>query len=154
MPEPPCPAATAARPRRWRKLTRDDRGAATIQILGIALIGLLFAAAIYGGSSVFAARSNGYALAQSAARAGAQQIDLTAYRATGQVRLAPAQAAQAATQFLAAAGATGTVDKVTAATITVTATSRQATPALRPFGYPTVTVTSTASATATLTPTT
>jgi hypothetical protein len=154
MSEQHLPATTASRHRRWRKLARDDRGAATIQILGIALIGLLFATAIYGGSSIFAARSHGFSLAQSAARAGAQQIDLAAYRTTGQVRLDPARAAQAATQFLAAAGATGTVDEITAAAITVTATSRQATPALRPFGYPTVTVTATASATATLTPTT
>ncbi|WP_173079961.1 hypothetical protein [Phytohabitans rumicis] len=131
---------------RWRP---DDHGAATIQILYIVLIGLMFAAAIIGGGSVLAARSQGYSLAQSAARAGAQQIDLAAYRATGQLRLDPARAAQAALQFLAAAGATGSVDGVTAATITVTVTSRQATPALRTFGHPTVTVTSTASATAT-----
>jgi hypothetical protein len=148
VPEQSRPVPDAPQPQQRRR----DRGAATIQILGIALIGLLFAAAIYGGSSVFAARSHGYGLAQSAARAGAQQIDLAAYRSTGQIRLDPARAAQAALQFLAAASATGTVDEVTAVTITVTATSRQATPALRTFGYPAVTVTATASATAALTP--
>ncbi|MEU4217177.1 hypothetical protein [Actinoplanes sp. NPDC026623] len=146
MPSPVTPAQ-----RRRKVLLRDDTGAVTIQVLYIAVIGLLFAAALYGGATVLAARSHGYSLAQSAARAGAQQVDLTHYRSTGQVRLDPARAAQAAKQYLRSAGATGTVDKVTLAEITVTATSTQATPALRPFGYTAVTVTSTASATATVT---
>jgi hypothetical protein len=150
MVEHPCPAPASGR-RRWRDLAREDSGAATVQILYIGLIGLVFAAALFGAGTVLAARSGGYSLAQSAARAGAQQIDLAVYRTTGQVRLDPARAAQAAKQYLAAAGATGTVDKVTVAQITVTATSHQRTPALRYFGYPTVTVTSTASATATIT---
>jgi len=151
MPERTVPPATRA-PRR-RPQRRDDSGAVTIQVLYIAVIGLLFAAALYGGGTLLGARSHGYGLAQSAARAGAQQIDLALYRDTGQVRLDPARAAQAAKQYLAAAGATGTVDHVTVNEITVTATSTQATPALRYFGYPTVTVSSTASATATVTPT-
>jgi hypothetical protein len=149
MPEPTPPPVTPAQ--RGRQLLRDDTGAVTIQVLYIAVIGLLLAAALYGGATVLAARSHGYSLAQSAARAGAQQIDLTHYRTTGQVRLDPARAAQAAKQYLRSAGATGTVDKVTQAEITVTATSKQATPSLRYFGYATVTVTSTASATATVT---
>jgi hypothetical protein len=149
MPEHTTTPATRAQ--RRRLLLRSDTGAVTIQVLYIAVIGLLFAAALYGGGTVLAARSHGYSLAQSAARAGAQQIDLTHYRTTGKVRLDPARAAQAAKQYLAAAGATGTVDKVTLAEITVTATSKQATPALRTFGYTTVTVTSTASATASVT---
>jgi hypothetical protein len=144
------PAAVTGIARR-RQALRGDTGAVTIQILYIALVGLLFAAALFGGATVLAARTHGYSLAQSAARAGAQEIDLTLYRSTGQVRLDPARAAQAAKRYLSAAGATGTVDKVTQAEIVVTATSRQATPALRNFGYSTVTVTSTASATATVT---
>lgn len=150
MPDHTPPQVTAAIQRR-RQLLRDDTGSVTIQVLYIAVIGLLFAAALFGGATVLAARSHGYSLAQSAARAGAQQIDLAHYRSTGQVRLDPARAAQAAKQYLAAAGATGRVDKVTLAEITVTATSKQATPALRSFGYPSVTVTSHASATATVT---
>ncbi|ROO62986.1 hypothetical protein EDC02_4995 [Micromonospora sp. Llam0] len=152
MPDQPTPRQdTPARPRRQRQPPRGDSGAVTIQVLYIAVIGLLFAAALYGGATILAARSHGYSLAQSAARAGAQHIDLAHYRATGQIRLDPGPAAQAAKQYLAAAGATGTVDTVTLAEITVTATSTQATPALRSFGYDTVTVTSTASATATAT---
>ncbi|MFY1674033.1 hypothetical protein ACN27G_29455 [Plantactinospora sp. WMMB334] len=151
MPEhtPPPPATPARRrPQPWH----GDTGAVTIQVLYIAVIGLLFAAALYGGGTLLGARSHGYSLAQSAARAGAQQIDLALYRSIGEVRLDPARAAQAARQYLTAAGADGTVDKVTAAEITVTATSRQATPALRHFGFATVTVTATATATAAVTP--
>jgi hypothetical protein len=149
MSDHPIPPVTDTA--RWRQVLRGDSGAVTIQVLYIAVIGLLFAAALYGGATVLAARSHGYSLAQSAARAGAQEIDLSLYRGTGQVRLDPARAAQAAKQYLSAAGATGTVDKVTQAEIIVTATSRQATPALRNFGYSSVTVTTTASATATVT---
>jgi hypothetical protein len=151
MPERTSPPP-AVRVRCWRHLRRSDSGAVTIQVLYIAVIGLFFAAALYGGGTVLAARSHGYSLAQSAARAGAQQIDLGVYRSTGQIRLDPARAAQAAKQYLASAGATGTVDTITLADITVTAVSQQPTPALSYFGYTTVTVTSTASATATVTP--
>jgi hypothetical protein len=112
---------------------------------------VLAAAALLGGGALFAARAHGYDLAQSAARAGAQQIDTATYRNSGILRLDPARATQAAEQFLAAAGATGTV-QVNAARITVTATSHQATPMLQPFGITTITVTSTASATPTTGP--
>ncbi|MFB9443033.1 hypothetical protein Dvina_51425 [Dactylosporangium vinaceum] len=120
-------------------------------MLFIGLLVVMFVAALIGGGALFAARATGFDLAQSAARAGAQQIDTATYRATGQLRLDPAKAAQAAKQFLAGAGATGTVE-VTTAKITVVATSHQATPMLARFGYDTVTVTSTASATPTTGP--
>jgi hypothetical protein len=140
------PARTVRGRRRRSRLVDADRGGASIQILYIAIIGLLFAAGLHGGGTVLAARSHGYGLAQSAARAGAQQIDVAAYRATGELRLDPTLAAQAAVRFLAEAGATGVVDHITATEITVTATSRQPTPALRTFGYPAVIVTATATA--------
>ena len=128
----------------------EDRGAVAVSLLITGMIVIVAAAALIGGGSVLAARSHGYSLAQSAARAGAQHIDLVQYRSTGQVHLDPARAAQAAKHYLAGVGATGTVDKVTQAAITVTASSRQPTPALRTFGYGTVTVTATASAAATV----
>ncbi|MBG0569000.1 hypothetical protein [Actinoplanes aureus] len=129
----------------------DDRGAVAVMLLFIGMIAIVAAAGLLGGGAVFAARAHGYDLAQAAARAGAQQIDTGAYRTDGTVRLDAARAAQAAKQFLAAADATGNV-QVTAAEITVTATSRQATPMLRMFGIATITVTSTAAATPTLGP--
>ncbi|MFC0531346.1 hypothetical protein [Phytohabitans kaempferiae] len=124
----------------------SDRGAASISILFVALLGLLFAAALHGGGTVLAARAHAAAVAQSAARAGAQQIDLARYRVTGQIRLDHAAAARAAAQFLADAGAAGTIDVVTGTAITVTAVVARRTPALRVVGRPTVTVTATATA--------
>jgi hypothetical protein len=112
--------------------------------LGLIAVGL--AAALLGGGALLTARTAGYDTAQSAARAGAQQIDLPHLRATGLLRLNPARAATAAKQYLTDAGATGQVT-VTAARITVTATSRQPTPMLRIVGHDFVDVTATASAT-------
>jgi len=125
---------------------RSDAGIATVWMVFTTFLVVIIAAVIFGGGVIFAARTHGYDLAQQAARAGAQQLDLPTYRATGVLRLDPARAATAARQFLAAAGATGTV-QVSAARITVTATSQQPTPMLASFGVRTVTVTSTASAT-------
>jgi hypothetical protein len=137
--------------RRRLAVPGDDRGGIAVMLLFIGMVAIVAAAGLLGGGAVFAARSHGYDLAQAAARSGAQQIDTAAYRTDGTLRLDPARAAQAAKQFLAAAGATGSV-QVSAAEITVTATSRQTTPMLRMFGISTVTVTSTAAATPTLGP--
>ncbi|QWF81018.1 pilus assembly protein TadG-related protein [Amycolatopsis sp. CA-230715] len=68
-------------------------------------------------------RAGGHA--ESAARAGAQALDLAAYRASGVVRLDPGRARDLAQRYLASVGATGTValagDTVT---VDVTATYR------------------------------
>jgi Flp pilus assembly protein TadG len=58
-------------------------------------------------------------IAQSAARAGAQQLDLYAYRTTGVTRLDPGRATSAARAWLAAAGVQGDAS-ATATTVTVT----------------------------------
>ena len=144
-------AAISGLRRRYATARADDRGAVAVMLLFIGLIAIVAAAGLLGGGAVFAARSHGYDLAQAAARAGAQQIDTAAYRTDGTLRLDPARATRAAKQFLATGGATGTV-QVTAAQITVTASSRQATPMLEMFGVTTITVTSTASATPILDP--
>jgi len=115
-------------------------------MLVIGMITVVFAAALLGGGGLIAAKARAYDLAQSAARAGAQQIDLAAYREQGVLRLDPAEASTAARRFLAAAGATGKVT-VTPGRISVTATSVQRTPMLRMFGHSAVRVTATASAT-------
>jgi len=131
---------------RLRQRLRGDAGMATVWMLFTGFIVVLIAAVVFAGGVIFGARTHGYDLAQQAARAGAQHIDLVTYRTSGVLRLDPARAATAAKQFLAAGGATGTVT-VTVAQITVTATSRQPTPMLRSFGVDTVTVTATATAT-------
>ncbi len=143
----PMRAAQRSRPGspRWQRL-RGDAGMASVWLLFTGFIAILVAGVVFAGGVVFGARTHGYDLAQQAARAGAQHIDLVTYRTSGVLRLDPARAATAAKQFLAAAGATGTVT-VTVARITVTATSRQPTPMLSPFGVAAVTVTATATAT-------
>lgn len=119
-----------------------DGGYATVftAMLGAAVIvcaGLIVAAGV-----VFGAQERGYDIAQSAARAGAQELDLTVLRTDGQVRLDPDRATARARRFLTDAGATGTAT-ATPASITVTATTRQNTPMLAAVGVDAVTVTAT-----------
>jgi hypothetical protein len=71
--------------------------------------------------------------AEAAARAGAQAIDLTAYRGSGTVRLVPAQAVASAQAHLAAANATGTVT-ISGDTVAVTVTATQNTQLLGLIG--------------------
>src|SRR6266511_6115140 len=118
---PTVAGATGPPARRRPRLPpyRGDDGLATVWMVFATFLTVLLAAVIFGGGVIFAARTHGYDLAQQAARAGAQQIDAVAYRSSGVLRLDPPRAATAARQFLAAAGATGTVT-VNAARITVT----------------------------------
>ncbi len=139
---------TNPRHARQRPFRPGEGGAVSVTMLVIGLITVIFAAALLGGGAMFAAKARAYDLAQSAARAGAQQIDLAVYRDTGVLRLDPAGAATATRRFLAAAGATGKVT-VTTRRISVTATTTQRTPMLRMFGHSAVRVTATATATPT-----
>ncbi|MBG6136270.1 pilus assembly protein TadG-related protein [Longispora fulva] len=123
-----------------------DAGVVSVTMACVGMIVVLMAAILLGGGSVFAARTRAYDLAAEAARAGAQHIDLAAYRAGGVLRLDPGPAVAAARRYLAAAGAQGQV-MVAGLMVTVTATSVQRTPMLAVFGRPTVLVTATASAT-------
>ncbi|MBB5808861.1 Flp pilus assembly protein TadG [Saccharothrix ecbatanensis] len=76
------------------------------------------------GGLALAAKVRAGGQAEAAARAGAQAIDLTAYRGNGTVHLVPAQAVANAQAHLAAEGATGTVT-VSGDTVTVTVTATQ-----------------------------
>jgi hypothetical protein len=88
-------------------------------------------------------RVNGQA--EAAARAGAQALDLGAYRATGAVRLVPSQADVLARSYLHTVGQTGAVT-VTGNTVTVTVTATHRTQLLALVGIPALTVHGTASA--------
>lgn len=83
--------------------------------------------------------------AEAAARAGAQAIDLTAYRDTGTLQLVPAQAIADAHSYLATVGASGTVT-VSGDTVTVTITATQGTQLLGMVGISSLTVHGTGSA--------
>lgn len=130
------------RPDAWH---RDD-GYATVWTALTGVILIVLAGLIVAAGVVFGAQERGYDLAQAAARAGAQQIDLTLLRTDGQVRLDPGRATTTARQFLTRAGATGTVTATTGS-VTVTVTTRQPTPMLAHLGVDAVTVTATGRAT-------
>lgn len=83
--------------------------------------------------------------AQAAARAGAQQLDLAVYRATGAVRLDPADARAASYDYLAALDVRASVT-VAGDTVTVTVRRTQPTQILSLVGIDTFQVSATASA--------
>lgn len=140
-----------ARPRRHRRLPgwagrrRADRGSATAWALGIVLVVALLAGAVLDGGNAMAARVQALDVAQQAARAGANQLDLAALRNHGLVRLNPAAAQAAAQTFLAQAGVAGTAT-ATPTQVSVTVTRPQPTLLLQAIGVDAITVAATASA--------
>ncbi|WP_435110487.1 pilus assembly protein TadG-related protein [Nocardiopsis synnemataformans] len=105
-----------------RPALRDDRGQATAFLVIMAIALLLLVALVFDVGGALRERNRNLQLAQEAARAGAQQIDLAAYRADGTVTLDPTAAATAANAFLADAGVRGTAT-VSGDVVTVTAQS-------------------------------
>lgn len=99
----PCIATRAAK----RLQGEDGTVTAFVVVFTAALI--LFAGLVIDGGLTLAARVQAIDEAQSAARAGAQAIDLAAYRATGELTLNADQARQAALDYLASTGHDGTV---------------------------------------------
>ena len=122
----------------------EERGAVSTFLAVIALALLMAAGlAIDGGRKVNALREASH-LADNAARAGAQAVDLDTLRSTGELRLLPDQATTKAHQYLAPLGHTADV-AVTGDTVTVTI-SLTVNPVLLPTGQITVTATETAAA--------
>jgi hypothetical protein len=77
------------------------------------------------GGLALAAKVRATGQAESAARAGAQALDLAAYRANGALHLLPVKAENRARAYLTSIGATGTVNAtIDTVTVTVTATRR------------------------------
>ena len=131
---------------------RGDGGYATVWTAITGFIIIVLAGLIVTAGITFNAQERGYDLAQAAARVGAQELDLTALRTDGTLRLDRARAATRARQFLIQAGATGTAT-ATVTSVTVTAVTHQPTPALSHIGISGITVTATAHATPNTTPT-
>jgi len=108
---------------------------------------LLFAGLVLDGGLALAAKVRAIGQAQEAARAGAQAIDLTAYRADGTLRLDPDRAAALARAYLGTAGTTGTAGVTVAGnTVTVTISTTQPTRLLALVGVHTIHLTATGSA--------
>ena len=131
-------------PTHLRRLRGDD-GAATVWALGVVLVVALLAGAVLDGGNAMAARVQALDVAQQAARAGANQLDLAALRNQGLVRLNPAAAQAAAQAFLAQAGATGSA-QATVTQVSVTVTRNQPTLLLQAVGVGVISVKATASA--------
>ncbi|MGO1053685.1 pilus assembly protein TadG-related protein [Crossiella sp. CA198] len=130
---------------RARWLRHDEDGRVTAFVIVIVTAVLLFAGLTLDGGLALAAKVRALGEAQEAARAGAQEIDLAAYRANGTLRLAPRQASAAARAYLAAAGHSGTVS-IAGNTVNVTVLVSQATQLLRLVGIDSITVTGTGQA--------
>ena len=96
-------------PARW---ARGDEGTVTAFVVIFVLALLLLAGLVVDGGLTLAAKVQAIDEAQAAARAGAQAIDLPTFRATGQLRLDPAAARQAANSYLASTGHAGQVQVV------------------------------------------
>jgi Flp pilus assembly protein TadG len=130
---------------RLRTLAGDQRGQVTPFVVILAATILMFAGLLLDGGLALAAQVRAIGEAQEAARAGAQALDLDAYRASGTVRLIPDEARLRAESYLASTGDTGTVT-VDGDTVTVRVTAHQHTQLLGLLGLDTLTVTGTGSA--------
>lgn len=96
--------------RRLAERVHGEDGTVTAFVVVFTAALILFAGLVIDGGLTLAARVQAINEAQAAARAGAQAIDLTTYRATGQLTLDPEQARQAALAYLAQTGHDGTVE--------------------------------------------
>ena len=98
----------------------DDRGAVTTWFVVMTIPMLLMAGLVFDGGRVLSERRESLDVAQNAARAGAQAVDLTALRSGG-LEVSAADAETAANSYLSANGFTGLVS-VIGDTVTVTVT--------------------------------
>ncbi|AXH93583.1 pilus assembly protein TadG-related protein [Micromonospora aurantiaca] len=131
---------TALRPAAGR-----DRGSATAFGLFLILVVLVLAGAILEGGNAMSARGHATDIAQQAARAGANQLNLGALRQNGVVQIDPAAAQAAATAFLNQMGEQGSVT-ATAEEVRVTVTVTRPGILVPILGLDTLTVRATATA--------
>ena len=120
----------------------SEQGSVTAFVAVIAVAIMFVAGMVLDGGQLVAAGTDAASLARSAARAGAQEVDVEQLRAHGRPVLEPRAAAEASRRYLAAAGAEGTV-QATASTVTVTVTVRHSM-RLLPIDDRTITATRTA----------
>lgn len=107
-----------------RRLAADEAGSVSAFVAVVAVGLIMVAGMAYDGGQIVAAQATARDLASSAARAGAQEIDLDHLRSTGEATLDPDKAAASAHAFLAQAGFTGTM-RVNGPSITVAVTLQQ-----------------------------
>ena len=101
----------------------SERGSGTLFGLFLVIVVLVLAGVVVEGGNLMSIRGQATSIAQQAARAGADELDLDALRTTGSVQLNPAAAQAAALAYLAQVGQTGTVTATpTEVSVTVTLT--------------------------------
>lgn len=127
-------------------MKRHDEQGAVSTFLAVIALALLMAAglAIDGGRKVNALREASH-LADNAARAGAQAVDLDALRTAGEIVVVPAGAVDRVDQYLTSLGYSAAEVAVTGDSVTVTV-SLTVEPILLPTGQMTVSATETATA--------
>ena len=103
---------------------RGEGGSITAFVAVVATALVMVAGMAYDGGQIIAAQAAARSDADKAARAGAQQVDVTRLRATGETVLDPGAAETAALAFLERSGSSGTAT-VAGASITVTVTITQ-----------------------------
>lgn len=135
----PQPAGSGVERSRGRRHRTDDQGTITAFVVIFVLALLLVAGLVLDGGLALSDQVQAIDQAQAAARAGAQAIDLTTYRATGAIVLDPMAAREAAERFLLATGHTGTVH-VTGDEVSVTVSITRQTQILDVAGIDTMTV--------------
>lgn len=123
---------------------RAEEGSVSAFVAVVAVGLVMVAGMAYDGGQVVTAQATARDLASSAARAGAQEIDINRLRSTGESMLDPDRAITAAQAFLAQAGFAGTM-RVNGSSITVTVTVHQP---MRILPVPDRAVTATGTATA------
>lgn len=123
-----------------------ERGSVTVFVAAV-VPGLLvvFGLVLDLGQELRAQRT-AQAAAQEAARAGAESVNLTAYRSSSGVVLDAAAASAAARAYLSAAGYPGSVSVAAGSTLTVAVTVTEPTQVLGLIGIPSWTATETAHA--------
>lgn len=99
----------------------SEQGSVTVLVVGLTLALMMVAGLVYDGGRILAARRLAHDLADNAARAAAQAVDLDALRSGTRVELQPLDAQVAAEDYLATTGHTGEI-RVTADTVDVTVT--------------------------------
>jgi hypothetical protein len=103
---------------------RRDRGSITGYTVIITIAAIVFAGLVLDAGMAVATKVQAISVAQSAARAGARELDLAHLRATGTIRLDPIQAETTARNWLQQAGWSGTVTVAgNQVTVTITGTS-------------------------------
>ncbi|MEV0396512.1 pilus assembly protein TadG-related protein [Polymorphospora rubra] len=133
---------------RWlRERTADDSGQVTAFAVVMTVALLAVAGLVLDAGLALTEKIRALDIAQAAARAGAQELDLYQYRTRNVAELDPNRAATAARAWLESAGADG---EATATTSTVTVTVRRTsrTQLLQIVGVPQLAVSATATATA------